>query len=187
MVIPLRALPLVVPRAIPLARPLPAVAPRPVTPLLTALDDGAGLENLEDTLEEVGGFSTKDVSVVLQLDQQAIHLVHALKGKSIQEGSVRVRLWPRVEIAGPEDGSWEQVSTLKGFSDWRLRNIVRVLDIYPSYSMLASKKSTQNAFIFNPYRKAAKLSENRDKLSCMSCMCMKLASKSDIASLSSAN
>lgn len=134
----------------PLARPLPAVAPRPVTPLLTALEGGAGVENLEDILEEVGGFSTNDVSVVLQLDQYAIHLVHALEGKSIQESSVRVGLWTRVEIAGPDDGSWEQVSTLKGFRDWRLRNIVRVLYSHPLYSILTSKKSTQNAFIFNP-------------------------------------
>jgi hypothetical protein len=117
----------------PLARPLPAAAPRPATPLLTALEGCAGVENLEDTLEEVGGFSTKDVSVVLRLDQHAIHLVHALEEKSIQEGSIRVGFWHRVEIAGPMDGSREQVSTLKGFRDWRLRNIVRVLHSHPSY------------------------------------------------------
>jgi len=68
LTIPFRALPLVVPRAMPLARPLPAADPRPATPLLTALEGCAGVENLEDILEEVGGFSTKDVSVVLRLD-----------------------------------------------------------------------------------------------------------------------
>ena len=41
--------------------------------------------------------------------------------------------------------------------------------------------------MFMPYKKLAKLSLNRDKLSCMSCMCIKLASKSAIESLSSAN
>jgi hypothetical protein len=90
-----------------LARPLPAVAPRPTTPLLIALEVDAGVENLEDILEEVGGFSTKDVSVVLQLDQHAIHLVHALDGENVQKRSVHVGLWPRVELAGPEDGRWE--------------------------------------------------------------------------------
>jgi len=60
-----RPLPRVEPRAIPLARPLPAGAPRPAMPPLATFDGGAGVENLEETFEEVGGFSTKDVSVVL--------------------------------------------------------------------------------------------------------------------------
>jgi hypothetical protein len=71
------------------------------------LEVGAGVENLEDILEEVGGFSTKDVSVVLRLDQDAVHLVHALDRENVQKGSVHVGLWPRAELAGPEDGSWE--------------------------------------------------------------------------------
>jgi len=91
----------------PLARSLPAVAPRPTTPLLIDLEVGAGVENLEDILEEVGGFSTKDVSVVLQLDQHAIHLVHALDGKNVQKSSVHIGLWSRIELAGSGDGSWE--------------------------------------------------------------------------------
>ncbi len=49
-----------------------------------------------------------------------------------------------------------------------------------------SGKSTQKAFIFNPYRKLAKLSLNLDKLSCINCRCMKLASRSAIESESSA-
>lgn len=48
-------------------------------------------------------------------------------------------------------------------------------------------KSTQNAFIFNPYRKLAKLSLNLDKLSCMICMSPMLTSSVVIASESSAN
>ena len=49
-----------------------------------------------------------------------------------------------------------------------------------------SGKSTQKAFMFMPYRKLAKLSLNRLKLSCISCKCMKLASRSAIESESSA-
>ena len=49
-----------------------------------------------------------------------------------------------------------------------------------------SGKSTQKAFIFMPYKNPAKLSLNRAKLSCMSCKCMKLASRSAIESDSSA-
>jgi hypothetical protein len=51
---------------------------------------------------------------------------------------------------------------------------------------LTSGKSTQKAFIFMPYKNPAKLSLNRAKLSCMSCKCMKLASRSAIESDSSA-
>ena len=64
-ILPPRPLPRVEPRAIPLARPLPAEAPLPEIPPLVTFDGGAGVENLEETLDEVGGFSTKDVSVVL--------------------------------------------------------------------------------------------------------------------------
>lgn len=51
----------------------------------------------------------------------------------------------------------------------------------------ASRKSTQNAFMFIPYKNPAKLSENRLSDSCMSWRCMKFASKSAIPSLNSAN
>ena len=50
-----------------------------------------------------------------------------------------------------------------------------------------SGKSTQNAFMFIPYKKLAKLSLNRDRLSCISCRCIKFASRSAIESDSSAN
>lgn len=49
-----------------------------------------------------------------------------------------------------------------------------------------SGKSTQNAFMFMPYKKLAKLSLNLLKLSCINCRCMKLASRSAIESESSA-
>ena len=52
--------------------------------------------------------------------------------------------------------------------------------------VLTSGKSTQKAFIFNPYRKLAKFSLNLDRLSCINCMCIKFASKSAIESESSA-
>ncbi|TKA71963.1 hypothetical protein B0A49_09940, partial [Cryomyces minteri] len=51
----------------------------------------------------------------------------------------------------------------------------------------ASGKSTQNAFMFSPYKKPAKFSLKRDRLSCSSCKCMKLASRSAMLSDSSAN
>jgi hypothetical protein len=52
-----------VPRSPPRAAPpLPAGAPLPAPPIL---DAGAGVENLGVAFEDVGGFSTKDVSVVL--------------------------------------------------------------------------------------------------------------------------
>jgi hypothetical protein len=52
---------------------------------------------------------------------------------------------------------------------------------------LSSGKSTQNAFMLRPYKKLAKLSLNLDRLSCISCKCMKFASKSAIESDNSAN
>lgn len=50
-----------------------------------------------------------------------------------------------------------------------------------------SGKSTQKAFILRPYKKLAKLSLNLERLSCINCICMKLASRSAMESLSSAN
>jgi hypothetical protein len=68
------------PRPLALANPLPRVPrpaplpvpPRPGTPTLPrdgppmALDGGAGVENLAVDLEDVGGLSTNEVSVVLR-------------------------------------------------------------------------------------------------------------------------
>ena len=54
------------------------------------------------------------------------------------------------------------------------------------FSLRTSGKSTQKAFMFMPYRNPAKLSENRARLSCINCNCMKFCSRSAIASLSSA-
>lgn len=53
--------------------------------------------------------------------------------------------------------------------------------------MHTSGKSTQNAFMFMPYKNPAKLSEKRAKLSCINWSCMKFCSRSAMASLSSAN
>ena len=52
---------------------------------------------------------------------------------------------------------------------------------------LTSGKSTQKAFMLSPYKKLAKFSLNRDRLSCINCRCMKFASRSAIESDSSAN
>lgn len=49
------------PRAAP---PLPEGAPPPRVPMREA---GPGVENFDDALEDVGGLSTNDVSVVLEL------------------------------------------------------------------------------------------------------------------------
>jgi hypothetical protein len=56
-----------VPRALPLA--LPPLAPGPAAPRLDDVlmrDAGTGIWNLGGGLDDVGGLSTKDVSVVLQ-------------------------------------------------------------------------------------------------------------------------
>ncbi len=53
-----------VPLAIPLGRGIP-----PPRPVVVPRFLGAGVENLDDGLELAGGFSTKDVSVVLQASQ----------------------------------------------------------------------------------------------------------------------
>lgn len=50
-----------------------------------------------------------------------------------------------------------------------------------------SGKSTQKAFMLRPYRNAAKLSLKRARLSCSSCRCIRLASRSAMPSASSAN
>ena len=54
------------------------------------------------------------------------------------------------------------------------------------YDEFTSGKSTQNAFMFRPYRKLAKLSLKRARLSCISWKCIMLASRSAMASESSA-
>lgn len=54
-----------VPRAPPRAAP-PLAEGIPPRPALAPRDAGAGVENLGVALEDVGGFSTNDVSVVLQ-------------------------------------------------------------------------------------------------------------------------
>jgi len=59
-----------VPRSPPRAAPpLPAGAPLPAPPIL---DAGAGVENLGVAFEDVGGFSTKDVSVVMNVVSPSI-------------------------------------------------------------------------------------------------------------------
>jgi len=60
--------------------------------------------------------------------------------------------------------------------------ILRCSSLLSQTNPLTSGKSTQKAFMFSPYRKLAKLSLNRDKLSCMSCRCIKFASRSAMLS-----
>ena len=54
--------------------------------------------------------------------------------------------------------------------------------VRPAIMDFTSGKSTQKAFMFNPYMKAAKFSLNRAKLSCINCKCIIFASKSAIES-----
>ena len=64
---------------------------------------------------------------------------------------------------------------------------VHQLVVRPDSRTRTSGKSTQNAFMFNPYKKLAKFSLNLARLSCINCKCMKFASKSAIESENSAN
>lgn len=65
-------------------------------------------------------------------------------------------------------------------------SVLDILIILRSQSILTSGKSTQKAFMFRPYKKLAKSSLNRARLSCMSWKCIILASRSAKASESSA-
>lgn len=84
------------------------------------------------------------------------------------------------KVASISSGPWERLKWEVALSGWfcgRLKDS----------GMGASGKSTQKAFMFMPYRKPAKLSEKRARLSCISCSCIKFCSRSAMASLSSAN
>src|ERR1700755_780501 len=65
-----RAIPLPLAMPLPRAIPLPLGIPRPtVPPRFVVREDGAGVENFEEFLDEAGGFSTNEVSVVLRVHQ----------------------------------------------------------------------------------------------------------------------
>jgi hypothetical protein len=83
------AIPLALAMPLPLAIPLPLGMPRPlVPPRFVVRDAGAGVENLEEFLEDAGGFSTNEVSVVLgrQLDRR--HRAHV--GLNLQKGGIHI-------------------------------------------------------------------------------------------------
>lgn len=67
-----------------------------------------------------------------------------------------------------------------------MRQSVCLLSHATDQTILTSGKSTQKALTFSPYRKLAKHSPKRARLSCMICRCMKFASRSAILSESSA-
>lgn len=115
---------------------------------------------------------------------------------------VRFRLLRKALVSRPDRALFTQSSALtRTFLRLRLlgplervgdRSLKQTISIYDEQLSLdasghTSGKSTQNAFIFNPYKKLAKLSLNRVKLSCINCRCMKFASRSAIESASSAN
>lgn len=99
--------------------------------------------------EAVVGFSTKDVSVVMNV-------------VSPSNSPARPVGW-----VGPACSSF-------------------CIDLRNDSAIGPSGKSTQKAFMFSPYRKLAKLSLNRARLSCISWKCIMLASRSATASDSSA-
>jgi hypothetical protein len=79
---PLPLVPLNPPLAAP---PLPAGAPPP--PPLTPIFDGAGVENFGVAFEDIGGFSTKDVSVVLG-GVSLIYYIIDSQGGRMQDGQM---------------------------------------------------------------------------------------------------
>lgn len=116
-----------------------------------------------------GGFSTNEVSVVMKVAS-----LSASFPLSKPPPPPRAR-----EEAGPTPPMLMRATASRACSCRRWRRKLS--------GRGASGKSTQKAFMFRPYRKAAKLSEKRASDSCISCRCMKLASRSAMLSLSSAN
>ena len=158
----------------------------------------------------LGGCSTKEVSVVLNMvngpsSSDNVRLVGrmALTEKSSRHrrpvGLVQYLLLPLrrvsvssrfcITICNPPYLSLPLLAWLSGTS--RRSEPISHQHPDPDPSSLlqfcTSGKSTQNAFMFRPYKKLAKLSLKRVKLSCISCRCIKLASRSAMESASSAN
>jgi len=170
--------PLGFPRAIPLPLPPLTLFPRAAPPLAPLADTsptprllspelgrtmGAGVANLVVARED-GGLSTKEVSVVMNVSSP----------KSGRE------LW---SVAGSRSSFCFARLKDSGIGAWQSPLALNYVSWGSSYT---SGKSTQNAFMFIPYKKLAKLSLNRLRLSCINCKCIKLASKSAIESESSA-
>lgn len=128
------ARPLVAPRAMPLAlgKPLPLVPPLPARPA------GAGVENLLDGFELVGGFSTKLVSVVLLLTTSVTSLQTAHSLFTHKNVASTSSLPPPSPVAVPPP--------LPGIPRAKapLSLLIKLSFTGPS------TKSTQKAFIFNP-------------------------------------
>ena len=128
-------------------------------------------------IRELGGFSMKLVSVVRKVSSPRSGFEGVFEGEAERE--VSAFFWARVKDSGI--GAY-------GAHIYQRRVLLKIGLVFQSDRWsLTSGKSTQNAFIFMPYKNAAKLSLNLAKLSCMSCKCIKLASRSAIESLNSAN
>lgn len=204
-----RPLLLPVARARPLALARPEAAPGPprgtpeplpaLVPAWGPLPLAAGVENCEAAVEalaeEVGGFSTKEVSVVLQKvsvglfvslycsSQECMISVGARLGiDRLIEGCVFSRLVEVRIISGSAERFWH--GRLEGCVRWR--SLVSIEGGGGGGGRQTSGKSTQKALTFMPCKKLAKHSLNLDKLSCSNCKCIKLASRSAIPSASSA-
>lgn len=194
-------LPLVDPLAIPLPPPLPPLAVPPrvgIPPLPRAVGmplplpaprgvfgAGAGLAMFLNLLAalELGGLSTKDVSVVRKVASTSSTPDARRLGK-LAEGLREGWFCGRLNESGTGACNMVSVTTHACLRSFQHRHCAfsrreRILR--------TSGKSTQKAFMFMPYRKPAKLSLNRARLSCMSCSCTKFCSRSAMASLSSAN
>jgi hypothetical protein len=137
--------------------------------VLDPLVEGAILDRLVIVVPGVFWFPTVFLLGV------AVILIFATKLESVVMNVVSASLLLTVPLCILVEESW---ASLCRCCFWK-----RLIES----AMGASGKSTTNAFMLRPYKKLAKHSPNLLRLSCMSCRCMKLASRSAIESLSSAN
>ncbi|KAF2018485.1 hypothetical protein BU24DRAFT_171839 [Aaosphaeria arxii CBS 175.79] len=182
LVLPL--VPLGAPPLVGIPPPPPALPPALGIPLpLPILEGGADASSLEDApgFLLLGGFSTNEVSVVRNVASTSGTAgscpLFAPPGPMEEEKSGW--FWGRLKDSGA--GVWRS-----GMSVHVCSQTCVVSGDMNRENGHTSGKSTQKAFMFMPYRKPAKLSEKRARLSCMSCSWTKLDSRSAIASESSA-
>ncbi len=185
--LPLEPLALPLPPAAPLPNPrVPAPIPRFLFVFVILGVIGGGGARLGVCVVVVVAFetilvdpcSTNEVSVVLDHTHHQHTPTHTTSHHSpgdITVQSIEGRVSTYINVVSPSLSLSPELSAFPAFHLSKLS------------CTGASGKSTQKARTFNPYKKAAKLSPNRARLSCMSWRCMKLASRSAMLSASSAN
>ena len=187
------------PRGRPLARPL-----APLVDVVRRLVDvpraagsrdcrASGLVFFVPGFAETGGFSTKEVSVVLRLVSARFLMDLGIACSSILWNSAYIKV---ASVSGASDrvpGAGDGSASRSRRNDSGIGPLASVSFCHykctsslESGLVMTSGKSTQKAFIFNPYRKLEKDSVKRERLSCMSWKCIMLASRSAMASDSSA-